>query len=409
VERVLRRGRLSVAFRLLLALPQFIALYVLSVVGSLILVVGWFAALVLGRLPDAIAEFLGHVIGYSARVSAYTLLLTDRYPPFQLIAEDYPVRVELAPGKLNRLAVLFRLILLIPAQIVASLVFIGLAVASFFIWLLVLVLGRVPGSLFDATTALVRYNVRCSAYYWLVTAAYPWGLFGDRPAPATPSGEAAVAIPAAGPAAAAGQFPWAAPASEAMPGLAEAMPGLAEAMPAGAAVAGRAEGLEPPRAARRLVLSAGAKGLVVLFLVLGAATEVASATVGAITAGSTASKAESLTAVAAAHDTLVSSGQKYQQDIAACNQQLRCVQAADGELAHAFEAFATEVDRLKFPSSAQDEGAEVQRAGRQFSRALQGLAAAPSVEEYTRLADDVDQISDSFDQRYAALVNELAS
>jgi hypothetical protein len=402
VERVLRRGRLSVAFRLLLALPQFIALYVLSVVGSLILVVGWFAALVLGRLPDAIAEFLGHVIGYSARVSAYTLLLTDRYPPFQLIAEDYPVRVELAPGKLNRLAVLFRLILLIPAQIVASLVFIGLAVASFFIWLLVLVLGRVPGSLFDATTALVRYNVRCSAYYWLVTAAYPWGLFGDRPAPATPSGEAAVAIPAAGPAAAAGQLPWAAPASE-------AMSGLSEPVPAGAAFAGRAEGLEPPRAARRLVLSAGAKGLVVLFLVLGAATEVASATVGAITAGSTASKAESLTAVAAAHDILVSSGQKYQQDIAACNQQLRCVQAADGELAHAFEAFATEVDRLKFPSSAQDEGAEVQRAGRQFSRALQGLAAAPSVEEYTRLADDVDQISDSFDQRYAALVNELAS
>jgi hypothetical protein len=187
------------------------------------------------------------------------------------------------------------------------------------------------------------------------------------------------------------------------------MSGLSEPVPAGAAFAGRAEGLEPPRAARRLVLSAGAKRLVVLFLVLGVATLAASATVGAITAGSTASKAESLTAVAAAHDTLVSSGQKYQQDIAACNQQLRCVQAADGELAHAFEAFATEVGRLKLPSSAQDEGADVQRAGRQFSRALQELAAAPSVEEYTRLADVVDQISDSFDQRYAALVNELAS
>src|SRR6266536_2144625 len=86
IERVLGRGRLSVAFRLLLALPQFIVLYVLSLVGSLVLVVGWVAALILGRLPEPIARFLGHVIGYSARVSAYTLLLTDRYPPssFQL-------------------------------------------------------------------------------------------------------------------------------------------------------------------------------------------------------------------------------------------------------------------------------------------------------------------------------------
>jgi len=108
IERVLGRGRLSVAFRLLLALPQFIVLYVLSLVGSLVLVVGWVAALILGRLPEPIARFLGHVIGYSARVSAYTLLLTDRYPPFQFSAEDYPVRVELAPGRLNRLAVLFR-------------------------------------------------------------------------------------------------------------------------------------------------------------------------------------------------------------------------------------------------------------------------------------------------------------
>ncbi len=196
VERVLRRGRLSVAFRLLLVLPQVVVLYVLYLVSAIVLVVGWFAALVLGRLPEPIARFLGHVIGYSVRVTAYIFLLTDQYPPFQFSAEDYPVRVELAPGRLNRLAVLFRLILIIPALIVQDLVIVGWGLASFFIWLLVLVLGRVPGSLFDATTALVRYTVRVYAYYWLVTAAYPWGLFGDRPGPATPSAEAAVAIPA---------------------------------------------------------------------------------------------------------------------------------------------------------------------------------------------------------------------
>ena len=193
IERVLTRGRLTVAFRLLLALPQLIFLYVLTLVGSLVLIVGWFAALFLGRLPDGIADFLGQIVRYAVRVSADVLLLTDRYPPFQFSAEDYPVSVELAPGRLNRLAVLFRLFLLIPAQIVVSLTLAGWFVASFFIWLLVLVLGRVPGALFDATTALLRYTFRYYAYYWLVTAAYPWGLFGDRPGLAEPR----PAVPAA--------------------------------------------------------------------------------------------------------------------------------------------------------------------------------------------------------------------
>ncbi len=134
----------------------------------------------------------------------------------------------------------------------------------------------------------------------------------------------------------------------------------------------------------------------------------ASSTVSAINGGAV-SKAESLTAVTAAHDTLVSNGQKYQQDLAACNQQLSCVQAADRELASAFEAFATEVGGVDFPESARDEAAEVERLGHQFAGALRGLVAAASPEEYTRLGAGADQIANSFDQRYEALVNELAS
>ena len=120
IERVQRRGRLSVAFRLLLVLPQAIALYVLSLVGAVVVVLGWFAALALGRLPEPFARYLCHVTRYATRVNAYLFLLTDRYPPFRLSAEDYPVRVALAPGRLNRLAVLFRLILVIPASILPA-------------------------------------------------------------------------------------------------------------------------------------------------------------------------------------------------------------------------------------------------------------------------------------------------
>jgi hypothetical protein len=382
IERVLTRGRLTVAFRLLLALPHLIFLYVLTLVGTLVLIVGWFAALFLGRLPEGIGDFLGQIVRYAVRVSAYVMLLTDRYPPFQLAADDYPVSVELAPGRLNRLAVLFRLFLLIPAQVVLSLTLAGWFVASFFIWLLVLLLGRVPGALFDATTALLRYSFRYYAYYWLVTAAWPWGLFGDRPGlveprPAVPAAQAAAAEPAA-------DLP------------------LAEA-----AVAQPTAELEQPGPARRLVLSAGAKRLVLLFLVLGIASQVAGGILGGTVAGGTVSKATALNDVAAARDTLTNQGQKYQQDVAACSQQLACVQRADGELAAALETFVIQVNEVEFPAAARDEAAALVGAGHGFAGALRTLVAAPSVEEYTRLATGVDQASNSFDRRYQELIDEL--
>jgi Domain of unknown function (DUF4389) len=135
VEPIRRRGRLSVAFRLLLVLPQAVALYVLSLVGVVVVLLGWLAALVLGRLPAPFARYLAHLTSYATRVNAYLWLLTDRYPPFRLSADDYPVRVELAPGRLNRLAVLFRLLLAIPAAILSTLATGGWLVSSFVIWL----------------------------------------------------------------------------------------------------------------------------------------------------------------------------------------------------------------------------------------------------------------------------------
>ena len=172
--------RLTVAFRIILAIPHFILLLLVTVVALLAAVVGWFAALVLGRLPNGLARFLSQYVQYSTRVSAYTFyLLTDRYPPFSLTDANYAVSVELAPGRLNRAAVFFRLILIIPAYIVATILQYGLQLAAVFIWLIVLVAGQMPTSLFEALAAVLRYQTRVQSYYLLVTADYPSGLFGD--------------------------------------------------------------------------------------------------------------------------------------------------------------------------------------------------------------------------------------
>jgi len=65
-----RQSRGTVAFRLLLAVPQFVVLFFLGIVATVLAIIGWFAALVLGRLPRWIATFELNVIAYSVRVNA---------------------------------------------------------------------------------------------------------------------------------------------------------------------------------------------------------------------------------------------------------------------------------------------------------------------------------------------------
>jgi len=176
-----RQRRWTVLLRLILLIPQFFTLWVLGVVATLAAVLGWFAALALGRLPVFAAGYLTSYLGYATRVSGYAMLLVDQYPPFALDAPDYPVRVDLRPGTLNRVAVFFRLILVIPAAVVQAIVYGGWLVCAFVFWVIVLVLGRTPLPIFQATAAVLRFGLRVHAYLCLVSSAYPKRLLGDQP------------------------------------------------------------------------------------------------------------------------------------------------------------------------------------------------------------------------------------
>ena len=78
------RDRLSVAFRLILAIPQFLALWALGVAWAITTVIAWFAILFTGRYPLRLYEFGVGVLRWNVRVEAYVLLLHDEYPPFSL-------------------------------------------------------------------------------------------------------------------------------------------------------------------------------------------------------------------------------------------------------------------------------------------------------------------------------------
>ena len=177
--------RLTVAFRWILAIPHFLWFLILVIVGFFALMAGWVAALITGRLPIGIAEFLAKILRYGTRVFAYgQYLLTDKYPSFSLEADNYPLELELPPpGRLNRAAVLFRLILMVPGGIVTGLISAGITPVLFVAWLIIVITGRLPRSLFEAFAAGLRYEGRYYAFVGMLTSEQPKKLFGDGPPP----------------------------------------------------------------------------------------------------------------------------------------------------------------------------------------------------------------------------------
>ena len=76
------RNRVTTGFRLILAIPHFIVLALLSIAATFVVIIGGFAVLFTGRWPDGLRGFVIGVGRYWVRFQAYITLLTDDYPPF---------------------------------------------------------------------------------------------------------------------------------------------------------------------------------------------------------------------------------------------------------------------------------------------------------------------------------------
>ena len=174
-----RRNRLTTFFRALLVIPHFIVLYVLNIVVSIVVFIAWIAALFTGRNPEGLRTFTIGVLRWQARVLAYYCLLTDDYPPFSFDTGGYPVDIAVpAAGPLNRLAVFFRIILIIPAALLSIVVGIALYVLIIVAWFAGVFGGRVPEGVYRSLAGALQYVLRYSAYYYLVTPTYPSEPFG---------------------------------------------------------------------------------------------------------------------------------------------------------------------------------------------------------------------------------------
>jgi len=76
------RNRVTVLFRLFVAIPQLVVVSVLGFAAGLVTFAAFFAVLFTGRWPAGMRDFVLNVWRWWLRVETYVLLLTDLYPPF---------------------------------------------------------------------------------------------------------------------------------------------------------------------------------------------------------------------------------------------------------------------------------------------------------------------------------------
>ena len=174
VEDDLQRSRLTVFFRLLLAIPHLIWLYIWNIAAAIVALINWFATLFTGRSPLGLHNFLERYTRYQVHVFAYVLFVADPYPPFLGEEGSYPVDLRVAgPEEQSRWTVFFRIILYIPAGILSSILnYLSLALAVF-AWFVCLALGRMPEGMRNLQAFSLRYHAQAQAYLYLLTPRYP--------------------------------------------------------------------------------------------------------------------------------------------------------------------------------------------------------------------------------------------
>ena len=84
-------------FRPVLAVPALLIASAYGGVALTIAVLGWFAALAIGRMPSGLRDLGAASLRYQGQAYAYSALLTPRYPDTSPALEGHP-EPETAPS-----------------------------------------------------------------------------------------------------------------------------------------------------------------------------------------------------------------------------------------------------------------------------------------------------------------------
>ena len=170
----LKRWRLTVALRWLLALPHLLVLGLWTYVLAPVAVVNWVIALVRGRPAVGLSSWVARFVRFQTHVYAYTYLVADRYPPFRGWAGTYQVDLAIdPPGPQPRWKTLLRIVLVIPAYVLTTVLQYVLLAVAFLGSIYALFMGRYPRGFRDLSAYALRYTAQTWGYLLLLTDAYP--------------------------------------------------------------------------------------------------------------------------------------------------------------------------------------------------------------------------------------------
>jgi len=198
------RNRLTVAFRIILAIPQWLLVGgpggsginlgsvwgwrhprwafvgsigsgVLGVAAGVMAIISWFAIVFTGKQPRGLWDFTNFFMRWRANAVAYMALLRDEYPPFGPGDGSYPVSFSVAgfPETRDRWSVGLRLIYAIPQFIVLFFLGIAWAITVIIAWFAILFTGRYPEGLYTFGVGYMRWSLRVEAYLLLMRDEYP--------------------------------------------------------------------------------------------------------------------------------------------------------------------------------------------------------------------------------------------
>jgi hypothetical protein len=174
VDHDLRRPRLLVFFRFPLVVPHLVWLTLWSVLVVLAALAAWVVAVVIGRVPRFLHRFMAAFVRAVTHLSAFFCVIGRQFPGFVGREGSYPVDLTIAlPKRQRRLGILVRLVLVLPALLLASTFAVVTFVVGMLCWFAALTMGRVPEGLRDLGVASLRYQAQAAAYALLLTSRYP--------------------------------------------------------------------------------------------------------------------------------------------------------------------------------------------------------------------------------------------
>jgi len=170
----LRRSRLPVLVRWLLAYPHFIWLGLYALVAVIVATVNWIVTLVTGRSPQRMHRWLVRYLRYTVYVYSYVYLLASPYPPFHGGERSYPIDLTVeGSDPQRRLITAFRIVLAIPAFVLSWVLSQVLLVIAVISWFVAIAMGRIPRGMEQLGLYCLRYQAQTYAYLLVVTDRYP--------------------------------------------------------------------------------------------------------------------------------------------------------------------------------------------------------------------------------------------